>query len=309
MAPLIEVAWYEFDHKRVPKGRSEGGEFADKFGNPKSKYMEFANKSLGKAIGLDKEQEKTKATEAKAKEAATHTKIKPPAGAKTKGHVLHNAFVDLIGMPYFRNQAAKSGDYVPGHEEAVGKVMEKNGFKQLHANEYKFNKNQVKKWMDDNDQGPINEALVDMPNGTFFIQPLGSQQFPDLLIKSHAGKLIALECKSSKDGKPMWNDNLPKLNAYYIMTSEKHNGSTMFRGKDVITPEELEFAKAETELMKARAAKFNALAKKKDVHNRGWIIYPRQQFNQAGPGSSTNFFLHKEKTVCEKNVLKDALKL
>lgn len=311
--PLTEVAWYEFDHPRVKKGRPEAGEFADKYGNPKSRYMEYANTKLGKAIGLKK-------PEAEKPEKSPHEKVKPePAPAKAKssgktepksvGHILHNAFVDLIKMPYFKNQAAKSGDYVPGHEEAVGRVMSKNGFTQLHASNYKFNKNQVKAWMENGDQKPINEALKDMPNGSFFIQPLGSQQFPDLLIKTHKGKLVALECKSSKDGKPMWNDNLPKPDAYYIMTSEKHNASTMFRGKDVISPEELEFAKAEVELMKARAAKFNALAKKKDIHNRGWVIYPRQQFNQAGPGSSTNFFTHKEKTKCEKNVLKDALKL
>ena len=55
-------------------------------------------------------------------------------------------------------------------------------------------------------------------------QPNGSQCFPDYEIPTRWGN-IKLECKSSKDTKPMYNSGRPHADGLYVFTS-KGNGTT-----------------------------------------------------------------------------------
>ena len=63
----------------------------------------------------------------------------------------------------------------------------------------------------------------------------------DFVQEGAVPRFVAVECKSGKNGlTPMWNDNLPNPETIYILSSGSANATTLFLGKDVITPAELQ---------------------------------------------------------------------
>lgn len=218
---------------------------------------------------------------------------------------LHNAIKDILAMPYFKNEHAKSGGAHYGHEEAVAIRIKKAGFTEVSKTNYpKLTKGVLKKWADSGDTTQLDKILAKLPNGTYILQPAGSQGFPDILVKDHSGSYVAVECKSGQNGLcPMWNDNVPKQNAIYILSSGKANATTAFLGKDVISPAEYQLmAKQEAEIA-AIVKKYNLLMDQADVFKRGWLQKSRKQHFQGGGNIKTNYFTHADRLSCEKNVL------
>jgi hypothetical protein len=219
---------------------------------------------------------------------------------------LRYAMESILKMPYFKNEHAKSGKYLSGHEEAVVDILIKFGFENHDATEHNklTNKNMVKTWMKSGDSTDIDAALVNLPNGLFIKQPLGSQQFPDILLKDFDGRWVALECKSTKgNSSPMWNDNLPHPTAIYIYTSEKENSTTVFMGKDIITDDIINLCNALNEEINQIAQKYKVEFKNLDIYERGFYSTPRKQHFQGGGSNKTNYFTHHMRSLCEKNVL------
>ena len=209
----------------------------------------------------------------------------------------------ILEMGYYKNESARSGEFVPAHEIAVANVLVGIGFIEVFAGMFSLKKGDLKKWWENRFDDSLDEILKDMPNGTFILQPGGTQSFPDILVKDFNGRIVAIECKSSKDAHPMWNDNTPKHGACYIMSSAKTNETTLFMGEDVIVAEELEVIQKYhilfAQLKQQCADEMSKIVGK----NRGWVYGHRQQFFQQGGAVKTNYFTHSDRELCEMNAL------
>lgn len=219
---------------------------------------------------------------------------------------LSAAMKSILAMGYFKNEHAKSADVCHGHEAAVAQKLACEGFTECKASTLsKIKKEWVKVYADTGALHPaLENATSSMPDGSYVLQPVGSQQFPDVLVKDFGGRLIALECKSvAGNGPPMWNDNLPRQHAIYVLTSGKEDRTTVFFGKDVITPELTALQQVMLAELQAVAAKFSALVNASDKYSRGWDTKFRPQNFQCGGAAKTNYFKHADRARCEKNVL------
>lgn len=218
---------------------------------------------------------------------------------------LHLAISEILKMPYFENESAKSGGAKYGHEEAVAIRIRDAGFVEINKSLYpKITKGMLKRWARSGNDTDLRDATQGMPVGTYIVQPSGSQGFPDVLVLDHNNRFIAVECKSSKTGFcPMWNDSLPNPNSIYVLSSGKLNETTVFLGKDVITDAEVQMQISFWKDQKLLEAKYRDMIKPLDTFNRGWDIRGRPQNFQGGGGEKTNYFKHANRAQCEKNVL------
>lgn len=217
----------------------------------------------------------------------------------------HNAMTDILAMPYFKNEHHGSAGAKFGHEDAVALKIKTAGFTEVNISQFpKLTKKILKEWASTGNTTLITTVTVKLPPGSFIIQPAGSQGFPDILVKDFCGRLIAVECKSGKNGTcPMWNDNVPRPESIYILSSGKENATTVFMGKDVIdtkTYNLLALQEAEIEVI---VKKYNLLMPAADKFKRGWIQKSRKQHFQGGGSAKTNYFTHADRKLCETNVL------
>lgn len=217
---------------------------------------------------------------------------------------LESAGKDILAMGYYKNENARSGDYQPGHEDAVADVLVKHGFQKFEQQDVpQLKRGHLKHWWENGFGNQLDEILAELPNGSFVLQPGGTQSFPDILVKDFNGRMVALECKSGKGTHPMWNDSTPKPGAAYIMSSARTQETTLFMGQDVITPEEqavIDRYNILFEQLKRECAKEMDKVTNK---NRGWLYSHRRQFFQQGGQDKTNYYNHPDRAECEKNVL------
>lgn len=77
------------------------------------------------------------------------------------------------------------------------------------------------------------KAIFDENEITYKYQPRGSQDFPDFVITDFTND-INIECKTSKDGKIVWNSGLAHENMILVFGSptDKRNDLTFFLGKE-----------------------------------------------------------------------------
>lgn len=218
---------------------------------------------------------------------------------------LHSALTSILAMPYFKNENARSGGAKNGHEDAVAVKFREAGFTELPKTSYpKLTKSLLKKWASTGDDTDLREATKGMPHGSFILQPAGTQGFPDALVLDFNNRFVSIECKSGKDGLcPMWNDNLPKPNTIYVLSSGIQNATTIFLGKDVITDAEVQMQIAFWKEQKLLEAKYSAMMKPLDTFKRGWSIKGRPQNFQGGGNTKTNYFTHSDRENCEQNAL------
>lgn len=220
---------------------------------------------------------------------------------------LHAAVTQMLSMGYYANQNARSGGADYGHERAVAEVLKANGFTEADRALYpKLTKGLLKKWSggDAKALATLTQMLATLPSGSIIVQPAGSQGFPDILVKDFGGRLIALECKSGKNGLcPMWNDNVPKQDALYVLSSGLANATTVFLGKDVITQSTYDLMTQQEAEIAAIVKKYNLLMSQADTHKRGWVQKSRKQHFQGGGAQFTNYFTHSDRTKCEKQAL------
>ena len=221
---------------------------------------------------------------------------------------LHTALSSILSMPYFKNEHARSGGAVHGHEDAVAVKLGASGFTEIQKTAYpKLTKGLLKKWAETGDDTDLRKVTSTLANGTYIVQPAGSQGFPDILVRDFNDRFIAIECKSGKNGQcPMWNDNVPKPMTIYVLSSGIQDATTLFMGRDVITEAEqklMDEQEAEiAKIVKAYNAKMSAI----DVYNRGWLQKSRKQHFQGGGNAKTNYFTHASRSTCETNALQYA---
>jgi hypothetical protein len=221
---------------------------------------------------------------------------------------LHTAVKAILGMPYFRNENARSGLADYGHEAAVAEQIKSAGFTEYKKENFpKLKKGLLKAWAETGNDALLLKATEGLSAGSYILQPAGSQGFPDILIKDFSNRFVAIECKSGKSGvTPMWNDNLPKPDAIYVLSSGKTNATTIFLGKDVMPTEMLASQQDMMKELKTIVAKYKLTNQTLDKYNRGWDIKFRPQNFQGGGGTKTNYFTHSDRKMCEKNALEYA---
>lgn len=208
-------------------------------------------------------------------------------------------------MPYFKNEHARSGVTVHGHEDAVALKLADSGFAEKDKKDYPtLSKSLLRKWATTGDETQLRLATSSMPNGSYITQPAGSQGFPDILVKDFDGRYFAFECKSTKgSGTPMWNDSLPKPNAIYVMNSGKYNSTTLFIGRDVISSAEQKLMDEQEKAIEQIVEQYKQKLASMDVFNRGWLQKSRRQHFQYGGNTKTDYFKHADRSKCEQNVL------
>jgi hypothetical protein len=208
-------------------------------------------------------------------------------------------------MPYFKNEHARSGTSIHGHEDAVAVKLLDAGFAEIQKTSYpKVTKGLLKKWAETSDDTALQLATKGLASGTYIVQPAGSQGFPDILVKDFNGRFIAIECKSGKNGQcPMWNDNVPKPMTIYVLSSGARDATTVFMGHDVITEAEQQLMNEQEAAIAKVVKEYNAKMAAIDKHNRGWLQKSRKQHFQGGGGEKTNYFTHVDRAKCEQAVL------
>lgn len=218
---------------------------------------------------------------------------------------LHNAMVDILAMAYYKNENARSGGADYGHEAAVAERIKSAGFVEHKKEIYpKLKKGLLKKWAESGNDTELRKVTAGLPVGTYILQPAGSQGFPDVLVKDFNDRFVAIECKSGQSGlTPMWNDNLPKPNTIYVLSSGKTDSTTVFLGKDVMSDAMLASQQKMVDELKAVVLKYKQINEKLDVFGRGWDTKFRPQNFQGGGGAKTNYFTHHNRKQCEHNVL------
>jgi hypothetical protein len=211
-------------------------------------------------------------------------------------------------MPYFKNEQARSGGANYGHEEAVSERIKEAGFNRIDRSHYpKLSKKILKKWAVTRDDTELRRVTEGLPEGSYILQPAGTQGFPDVLIKDFNDRFVAIECKSGQNGLcPMWNDNLPKMDSIYVLSSGITNRTTVFLGKDVITEEILTNQVEMVKELNVTVNKYKELNQSLDRFGRGWDIKFRPQNFQSGGEKKTNYFTHANRQICEINALEYA---
>jgi len=133
-------------------------------------------------------------------------------------------------------------------------------------------------------------------------QPNGSQASPDFRVTLPSGRVVDIECKSSKQAYPTYNGGLPKENVVYIFSSSKYNETTIYFADDVVKKRKRELIACLIEELREVLAKYQAMPEWQD-DDRGFDFYIRNMFVQNGGWSRTNYFKHKDRQLCESNVL------
>lgn len=218
---------------------------------------------------------------------------------------LHQAVQQILAMPYFKNERARSGDADYGHERAVALRIAAASFTEQDKVNYPgLKKSLLKKWAETGDDTTIRRAAANMPCGTYILQPAGSQGFPDILVRDFNDRFVAIECKSSSGSTvPMWNDNLPKPHAMYVLSSGATNATTIFMGCDVMSQAMLASQEAMVRELNAIVEKYRLINSQLDQYNRGWDTKFRPQNFQNGGQVKTDYFAHPDRTKCEFNAL------
>lgn len=197
---------------------------------------------------------------------------------------LINAFEEIKGMGYYKNESAKSGGSQSGHENAVCEILVRHtGMSVTDGNDLrlinKHFKNKTKIVKTNNSQ-QISEWIKDIANNTIIRQPCGKQRFPDFLVKISENLYFMLECKSVDDSSaPMWNEGKPSIeDCVYIFSRNCGNYTTFSLGKDLANSSVLNFFNECDEDLKKLIEQKKQKAKNLGIDN--WFYNARSQFCQ-----------------------------
>jgi len=248
--------------------------------------------------------------------------------------LINNILNDILLMPYFKNYAAASGlvHNIAKHEDAVADVFIKNGLSLWNPiktqKKPKIIRNKKQKNIIDNQEIIINEIIESesvtnswkntvytwienpslaklMPKNSYISQPCGTHGNPDFIIKLDEGVVIAIECKTTTDSLcPMYNSGGIKQNYVYVFANERTNKTTIYMGRDIVTIEQQQIINELILKQRELEKEFNIKLKNIDIHERGVTYYTRPMIIQLGGGDCTDYFTHKEREICEKNVYK-----
>lgn len=143
--------------------------------------------------------------------------------------------------------------------------------------------------------------LLDKHGYEYTYQPNGSQSSPDFRVKLPNGRIVDIECKSSKQTYPTYNGGLPKEGVVYIFSSKKYNATTIFFSEDVVSTARRELYKSLEKELDTVLKDFQKLQEWQNDH-RGFDFYIRNMYIQKGKGKK-DYFKHAEREQCESNVL------
>ena len=197
---------------------------------------------------------------------------------------LNNFFSQVLEMPYEMNRYGDSQ-----HEQRVAELLTDNGFTVVGNR----TKKQYKK--------EYGNDFENLPEGVFLSQPNGNNASPDFLGKVN-GKIVQLECKSSKQGHPTYNGGLPKKGVVYIFSSARYNGTTVFFAEDVVSDAKRQMYARLVEEIDALVESYQ-LDEEWSNDDRGFDFYPRAMYTQSGGASKTDYFTHTQRNFCEQRVL------
>ncbi len=202
---------------------------------------------------------------------------------------MRQVFEQILKMPYYKNYAAASGKVhnVANHEQAVEDILNLEGFQKVDR---KVTKAARDEWI----QGATN----DMENNTFVAQPCGTHNSPDFIIK-HQDRLYFVECKSAagSTSAPMYNSGIPNPGYIYVFSAQKYNGTTIYRGDDILPPAQYQRLKAHIE----NARRLDEELSLNNSHGIGY--YTRPMVTHAGGRRVTDYFTHPRRDELERRVL------
>lgn len=188
---------------------------------------------------------------------------------------------EVLTLPYTENLNNSK------HENQIKSLLEKHGFTIITKKEF------VKLYEGNWDLLPEHYGVE---------QPFGSQQSPDFRVK-HNSKLVDIECKSNnKSAFPVYNTGLPKPDVFYIFTCGKYNATTIYISNDVVMKRKRELYACLIDELNAILRKYQAMPEWQD-DDRGFDFYIRNMFKQTGKWTRTDYFKHKDRQLCESNVL------
>jgi NADPH:quinone reductase-like Zn-dependent oxidoreductase len=143
--------------------------------------------------------------------------------------------------------------------------------------------------------------LLDKYGFNYVWQPNGPQQSPDFRVTLPNGRVVDIECKSSKNTYPTYNGGLPKEGVVYIFSSKRYNETTVFFADDVVSEKKRElYSKLVEELNSV--LKVYQLEEEWQEDDRGFDFYIRNMYTQTGAGKK-DYFKHSKRKQCESNVL------
>ena len=196
---------------------------------------------------------------------------------------LHAFFKDAMKMEF-----AAGGYQHSDHENETENILQKNGFKKSSLK--KITKKQRDKALAGGDIPLLRE-------GEYIAQPTNKNDSPDFIVR-YKGKLYFLECKSSKGLHPTYNGGRPKERYIYIFTSRNVNKTTIYYGRDVLNNEVRDLLLKNKENYKVFKSKLALVD-----NSRGFDYYERHMYTQSGGAEFTDYFTHKDRKLCETNVL------
>lgn len=143
--------------------------------------------------------------------------------------------------------------------------------------------------------------LLDKFGYDYEYQPNGPQNSPDFRVKLPSGRIVDIECKSSRQTFPTYNGGLPKKGVTYIFSSAKYNETTIFFADDIVTDKKRELYSQLVEDLNA-VLKTYQLDEEWQNDPRGFDFYVRNMYTQTGKGKK-DYFKHPDRQHCEQNVL------
>lgn len=144
--------------------------------------------------------------------------------------------------------------------------------------------------------------LLDKFGYEYEYQPNGPQQSPDFRVTLTSGKVVDIECKSSKQNYPTYNGGLPKKGVVYIFSSSKYNETTIFFADDVVSEKKREMYSNLIEELNS-VLKIYQMDEEWKNDSRGFDFYIRNMFTQTGGKEKKDYFTHEDRIKCEQNVL------
>lgn len=182
---------------------------------------------------------------------------------------------DILTLPYLK------GGYEDSPQETeIKRLLCKHGFTEIEKN-----------------------SILLPQSNHFIFQPNGNNNSPDFLV-CYEGKNYPLECKSvKKGGKPVYNGCLPVEDYIYIFCSNQYNQTTIYFGKDIVSPEVREIYGRLLEKLNGVLEEFTEEFIDCKQNKRGFGYFIRHMYIQAGKAEKTNYFTHKDRKDCEENVL------
>ena len=218
---------------------------------------------------------------------------------------MSNALKDILNMHYFKNSSAASNEEVKEnrHENAISQILKKHGFtirrKDLVGDGIGISVGLWKKpkdWLSDVRMCPLDV-------GEYAEQPCGTQSSPDFIIRLSDTEVLALEAKSAKDPTPQYNSGGIKPDYLYVFTCSMYNQTTVYWGRDIITPEQQKVIDELIAQQKKLEQEANIKLSELDKNHRGISYYTRPMITQSGGKEKTSYFRHIHRNECERKVI------